>query len=65
MVVGFPGSLVVKDAMQEMWVRSLGQYDPLEKEVATHSSGFLSGKSHGERGLVGYSPRGHKEPDMT
>ena len=37
-VVGFPGSLVVKDAMQEMWIRSLGQYDPLEKEVATHSS---------------------------
>ena len=25
-------------AMQEMWVRSLGQEDPLEKEVATHSS---------------------------
>ena len=24
--------------MQETWVRSLGQEDPLEKEVATHSS---------------------------
>ena len=24
-------------AMQEMWVRSLGQEDPLEKAVATHS----------------------------
>ena len=24
--------------MQEMWVRSLGQEDPLEKEMATHSS---------------------------
>ena len=24
--------------MQEMWVRSLGQEDPLEKETATHSS---------------------------
>ena len=24
--------------MQEMWVRSLGWEDPLEKEVATHSS---------------------------
>ena len=23
---------------QEMWVRSLGQEDPLEKETATHSS---------------------------
>ena len=24
--------------MQETWVRSLGQKDPLEKEMATHSS---------------------------
>ena len=25
-------------AMQSTWVRSLGQEDPLEKEMATHSS---------------------------
>ena len=25
-------------AMQETWVRSLGQEDPLEKKLATHSS---------------------------
>ena len=25
-------------AMQENWVQSLGQEDPLEKEMATHSS---------------------------
>ena len=25
-------------AMQETWVQSLGQGDPLEKEMATHSS---------------------------
>ena len=25
-------------AMQETWIRSLGQEDPLEKEMATHSS---------------------------
>ena len=25
-------------AVQETWVRSLGQEDPLEKETATHSS---------------------------
>ena len=24
--------------MQEIWVRSLGQEDPLEKEMATHAS---------------------------
>ena len=26
---------------------------------------FLSGKSHGQGSLVGYSPRGHKESDTT
>ena len=26
---------------------------------------FLPGESHGRRNLVGYSPRGHKESDMT
>ena len=25
-------------AMQDMWVQSLGQEDPLEKEMATHSN---------------------------
>ena len=37
---GFPGGSAIKDlpAMQDMWVRSLGWEDPLEKEMATHSS---------------------------
>ena len=37
---GLPSSQSVKNlpAMQETWVRSLGQEDPLEKEMATHSS---------------------------
>ena len=40
---GFPGGLVVKNppAMQEtqeMWVRSLGQGEPLKQEMAIHSS---------------------------
>ena len=26
---------------------------------------FLPGKFHGQRSLTGYSPRGHKESDMT
>ena len=26
---------------------------------------FLPGESHGQRSLAGYSPRGHKESDMT
>ena len=37
--MGFPGGSVVEHppAMQEMGVQSLGQEDPLEKEMATHS----------------------------
>ena len=31
-------------AMQEIWVHSLGWEDPLEKEVATHSSSTLDWK---------------------
>ena len=49
-------------AMQETLVPSLGQEDPLEKEMATHSS-ILAGEFHGESSLVGYSPWGHKELD--
>ena len=26
---------------------------------------FLSGESHGQRSLVSYSPKGHKQLDMT
>ena len=33
----------------------LGQKDPLEKEMATHSN-ILPGKFHGQRSLAGYSP---------
>ena len=40
MNLGFPGGSAVKNppAVQEMWVQSLGQEDPLEEGVATHSS---------------------------
>ena len=50
--------------MQETWVRSLGQEDPLKKEW--HPSPVLMpGKSHGQRSLVGYSPQGREESDTT
>ena len=37
---GLPGGMVVENlpAVQETWVRSLGREDPLEKEMAIHSS---------------------------
>ena len=50
--------------MLETQVRSLGQEDPLEKEMATHSS-ILAWKIPWTDDLVGYSPWGHKESDMT
>ena len=42
-VRGFPGGSAVKNLpatqeMQETWVQSLGQEDPLEEEMGTHSS---------------------------
>ena len=39
-IMGFPGDSEVKNlpAKQETWVQSLGREDPLEKEMATHSS---------------------------
>ena len=36
----------------------------MEEEMATHSN-ILPGESHGQRSLVGYSPRGRKEWDTT
>ena len=50
--------------MQETWVPSLGWEDLLEKEWQS-TPVLLSGKSHGQRSLVGYSPWGGKESDMT
>ena len=42
----------------------MGQEDPLEKEMATHSS-MLAWETHGQRNLVGYGPRAHRELDTT
>ena len=48
---------MVKDllAKQKTQVQFLGQEDPLEEEMATHSI-FLPEKSRGQRSLAGYSP---------
>ena len=50
--------------MQGTQVQSLGQEDPLEKGMATHSS-IPAWRIHRQRSLVGYSPWGHKESDTT
>ena len=41
------------------WVR-----DPLEEEMATHSSILAWKKSHGERSLVDYSPWGCSQTQL-
>ena len=51
--------------MPETWVRSLGREDPLKEEMAMHSSILAWRIPHGQRSLMGYSPWGRKESDMT
>ena len=50
--------------MQETWVQSLGQEDPLEEEMTTHSS-ILAWRIPWTEEPGGYSPQGHKESDTT
>ena len=52
-------------AVQEIWVQSLDQEDPLEKGMATHSSVLAWKIPWTERSLASYSPWGHKELDRT
>ena len=51
-------------AMQEIWVQSLGPEDPLEKDMATHSS-ILARRIPRAEEPGGYSPWGRKELDTT
>ena len=50
--------------MQETWVRSLGQEDPLEEEMATHSS-ILAWEISWTEQLGGLQSTGSKELNMT
>ena len=50
--------------MRQTPIYSLGGEHPLEKRIATHSS-ILAWRIDGQSSLVGYSPWGHKELDMT
>ena len=68
-VGSFPsGSVLEKlpamQELQEMWVQSLGQEDPLEEGMAINPV-FLPREPHGWRNLVGCSPWDHKELDVT
>ena len=65
----YRASLVVQrlkhlPAMWETWVRSLGREDPLEKEMATHSS-ILAWRIPWMEELGGLQSTGDKESDTT
>ena len=52
-------------AMQETWVRSLRQEDPLEGGHGNLLQCSCLENSHGQRSLAGYIPWGHKELDTS
>ena len=68
--MGFPGSTVVKVSICQCrrckkhklnsWVRKI----PWSRKWQP-TPVFLPGKSHGQRSLVGYSPKSCEESDMT
>ena len=49
---------------QEIWVRSLGWEDPWKRKWQPIWV-FLPEKFHGQRSLLGYSPKSQKELDIT
>ena len=61
-----PDGSVVKNPLANSgpWVCSLGQEDPLEKEMSTHFS-ILAWRIPWTEILVGYGSQGCKELDMT
>ena len=65
----FPGGSVVKNPpamqeLQEMWVRSLGGEDPLEEDMATHSS-ILARRPPWTEEPGGPQSMGHKKSVTT
>ena len=63
-------SLVVQSgknlpAMRETWVQSLRWEDSTGGGNGNPLQYFCLENLHGQRSLAGYSPRGHKELDMT
>ena len=67
--IGLPSGSVIRNLPEiqetrEKRVPSLGREDPLRRKWQT-TSVCLTGKSHGQRSLTGYSLWGRKETDMT
>ena len=67
---GLPGWLSGKESTCQCRRRRRHGFDPWVRKIPwrkawQHASVFFPGKSHGQRSLVGYSPQGHKEYDLT
>ena len=60
---GFPGGSDGKESACN--AGDLGSILESGRSVGEGSPVFLPGKSHGQRSLVGYSPWGHKDLDVT
>ena len=62
MYVGSPSGSDDKESTYKQKI----QVQSLEKEMAWQPTPVFSpGEFHGQRSLVGYSPQGHTESDMT
>ena len=69
-LMGFPGGTSGKEPACQYWRHKRHGFDPWAGKISCRRAWqptpvFLPGKSHGERILVGYSPKVRKELDMT
>ena len=67
---GFPGDARGKEIACQCWRRKRYGFDPWAGKISWRrkcrpTPVFLPGKSHRERSLAGYSPKGRKELDTT
>ena len=69
-LLGFPGGTSVKDPTCQCRRYKRCGFDPQVGKIPWQRAWqptpiFLPGEFHGQRSLVGYSPWGHKEPDLS
>ena len=67
---GFPGGASDKEPVYQCRRYKICRFDPWVRKIPwrraqQHTPVFLSGESHGQRSLAGYSPWCRKESDMT
>ena len=68
--MGFPGKASGKEPTCQCRRGNRHEFDPWVRKIPRRrkrqsTTVLLPGESHDERSLVGYSPWGHKESDMT